>query len=593
MAPKRPLDVVLCWHLHQPEYRDLDTGEYVLPWTYLHVIKDYVDMIAHLERYPDARAVFNFSPVLLEQIEDYAAQARDMLEHDIPGRDPHLGALYATKPPPAATARAALIVAWLNAHKDRMIGRYPAYTRLTELATAVKHDERSACFLSDQYCADLITWHHLAWLGDTVKRSDTRVKRLLRKEVMFTHGDRRELLQVIEELLSQVLGRYRRLLDTGQIEISVSPYAHPMVPLLTDIRCAREAMPDAALPNPEAYPDGRERARFHIERARQVHTRIFGSAPLGCWPSEGGVSDAALELLGEAGFQWAASGDSVLHNSLAHQARASAQEDGDDQKTVEDQGVDCIHRPYRFGDASPWVFFRDDGLSDLIGFDYSSWHGDDAVANFAHHLENIGNACEMSLERGYGEDGGGGVVSIILDGENAWEHYPDNGYYFLDALYAQLSTNPRLRLRTFAEIVAERRENAPQPLDRLIAGSWVYGTFSTWIGSPDKNRGWELLIAAKARYDEITKNGHLSVDAAAAAAQQLAICEGSDWFWWFGDYNSADSVASFESLYRRHLTNLYAALGEEPPAELSRVISLGHGDPEGGGSMRRGSDSDA
>jgi alpha-amylase/alpha-mannosidase (GH57 family) len=176
------------------------------------------------------------------------------------------------------------------------------------------------------------------------------------------------------------------------------------------------------------------------------------------------------------------------------------------------------------------------------------------------------------------------VVSVILDGENAWEYYPDNGHYFLDALYAALSSHPTLRISTFAEQAAHAPAKA---MKRLAAGSWVYGSFSTWIGSADKNRGWDYLVAAKQAYDSVVAAGRLNADQLALATRQLAVCEGSDWFWWFGDYNPSSSVSDFEQLYRAQLRELYRLLGVAPPALLDVPLSSGGGWAENAGTMRR------
>jgi len=225
-------------------------------------------------------------------------------------------------------------------------------------------------------------------------------------------------------------------------------------------------------------------------------------------------------------------------------------------------------------------FFRDDGLSDLVGFTYSTWHADDAVANLVHHLKTIAT--------NVGKKANEYVVSIILDGENAWEYYPENGYYFLNAVYKQIAEHPQLNLTTFSRCLDQHVPIIP--LSHVVAGSWVYGTFSTWIGDADKNRAWDMLGDAKRAFDRVTANGQLSGEARKSAEIQLAICEGSDWFWWFGDYNPGDTVSDFDHLYRMQLVNLYEILGEEPPDYLSHAFAHGGGTPQLGGVMRRGSE---
>ncbi|MFP5350579.1 MAG: glycoside hydrolase [Gammaproteobacteria bacterium] len=560
MSVDSRLRVVLCWHMHQPQYRDMVGGEYQLPWVYLHVVKDYVDMAAHLEANPNARAVVNFAPILLEQIDDYAKQLHGFLHDGRAIHDPILAALVQPALPVDIEARLPLIKACLRANEARLIARFPAYKHLAEMAAWLIAHPASAGYVSDQFLADLIVWHHLAWLGETVRRTDTRVQRLITKAAGFTLHDRRELLHVIHELVAGIIARYRALATQGRIELSMTPYAHPILPLLIDLNVAREAMPDAPLPVLARYPDGLERARWHLREGIDVFKRFFGMTPRGCWPSEGALSNATLELLAEFGFAWTASGEGVLRHTLAADTDASA-------KSKED----WLYLPYQTAHGLK-CFFRDDGLSDLIGFTYATWHGDDAVNNLVHQLEQI---AERSRDRPR-------VVAIIMDGENAWEHYPENAYHFLSALYRRLGDHPRLALSTFSECL----DVPAAPLPRLVAGSWVYGTLSTWIGDRDKNRGWDMLGDAAHAY--AARVGSLSLAAQAQARQQLAICEGSDWFWWFGDYNPASTVSDFERLFRLHLTNLYQLLGTMPPEYLSSVFTRGAGAPMHGGTMRPG-----
>lgn len=571
MSAETRLNVVLCWHMHQPQYCDMVSGEYLQPWTYLHAIKDYVDMAAHIEATPGAKAVVNFAPILLDQIADYAGQVRSFLREGKAIRDPLLAALATASLPVEAEARLALVKAGLRANQTRLIDRFPAYKKLAELGRWCSGHGELLGYVSDQFVVDILVWYHLAWLGETVRRADTRVRELMDKGGGYSLHDRRILMTIIGELLSGVIDRYARLAKAGKIEISVTPYAHPIVPLLLDLHSAREAMPDMPLPRLDSYPGGAERADWHLREAVNTCQQYFGFRPQGCWPSEGGVSTATLKLLHEHGFRWAASGESVLFHSLAH-----------DPKANDAPREQSLYRPYRVQKGGTACFFRDDGLSDMIGFTYSDWHADDAVANLVHHLENIAAAGEPDPKR---------IVSIILDGENAWEHYPENGYYFLSALYRRLSKHPRIRLTTFAEYLDSGGE--PAPLTGLVAGSWVYGTFSTWIGDKDKNRAWDMLGDAKRMFDDIASGGRVESNQLAAAQHQLAICEGSDWFWWFGDYNPADTVHDFDRLYRMHLANLYQLLGKEPPEYLTHAFSHGSTGPgpAHGGVMRHGQQS--
>jgi alpha-amylase/alpha-mannosidase (GH57 family) len=318
-------------------------------------------------------------------------------------------------------------------------------------------------------------------------------------------------------------------------------------------------MPNAVMPELDAYPGGADRVAWHIEKGLQTFKRFFGYKPKGCWPSEGSICEQTLQVLANHGFSWTASGGSVLHNSL---------------NLPENSKPYSIHHPFKLKKIKIACFFRDDGLSDLIGFEYSKWHADDAVGHLIHHLENIA-AHEPDA-----------VTSIIMDGENAWEYFHDNGYHFLSALYHRLANHPAIELTTFSECL--KNKAVVKPLSKLMAGSWVYGTFSTWIGNADKNRGWDMLGDVKKAYDQTLSSKRLTDKQINAAQIQLAVCEGSDWFWWFGDYNPGEAVSNFEKQFRLNLANLYKLLDEEPPAYLALSFTQGSGDPAMGGAMRPG-----
>ena len=556
------LNVVLYWHMHQPEYRDLRNGEYHLPWTYLHTIKDYVDMAAHIENSPAAKAVVNFAPVLLEQIDDYAHQLDDYLNHGKALRDPLLSALADPVMLLDDEHRLFLLKSCLRANKERLVNRYPVFKTLSKMAESALVNKSTLCYHSEQFFVDLLVWYHLAWTAETVIESDQRLKNLIKKKKNFTIHDRHLLIEIYSELIGGVIGRYKKLAEAGRIELSMTPYAHPIVPLLIDIKSAQQAMPDAELPLSEEYPDGLARSRWHMQKGIEVFKKFFGFEPKGCWPSEGSISKETIQLCSELNIKWIASGESVLRNSL---------------KKSSIEAADCLHSAYQLQSTTNSCFFRDDGLSDLIGFKYSTWHADDAVANLLVNLESIAEKCA---------DNPDAIVSIILDGENAWEYYPQNGFHFLNALYDKLSQHKKLKLTTYSDYLESHTEK--KVLKDIVAGSWVYGTFSTWIGEKDKNRAWDMLVEAKHAYDKVIQNNTLSEAEVKTANMQLATCESSDWFWWFGEYNSSDSVAAFDEQYRLHLGNLYQLLKIEPPEYLNHAFSFGTGDPAVGGAMLPG-----
>jgi alpha-amylase/alpha-mannosidase (GH57 family) len=566
------MKVVFLWHMHQPDYRNIMTGEYYFPWTYLHALKDYVDMVAHLEAQPKARAVFNFAPILLEQLDDYAQQIALYLSKKEKIKDAVLSSLVDENLPLAGTAEFILLAKkYLRANRQRMIERFPIYHELANIADALTEASSIAKYLNEQFLIDLGFWYHLSWLSETLRRSDYRVQAWQNKGRGFTWQDRLDLVTLIGEEISSIGPRYKALYEKGQIELCMSPYAHPILPLLLDINTARQAWPEVTLPIATNYAGGEARAKWHLAQGVKTFEHYFGHKPRGCWPSEGSVSDDTLKLVQEAGFDWVATGDSVLHNTLRHA----------DNKIIADDLVErkaCLHRPYQFAEHKVNCFFRDDGLSDLIGFKYATWHSDDAVGDLINHMVNIATACDNPKNS---------VISVIMDGENAWEYFPENAYYFLAQLYERIGEHPLLELTTYSELL-DKQKPEPLVMPHVVAGSWVYGNFSTWIGDKDKNRGWDMLCEAKLATDHALATKKYTKSELVHIEKQLALCEGSDWFWWFGGYNPAQSVSDFEYLYRQHLKNLYHLIRVAEPEYLNMVISVGGGDPATGGVMRQG-----
>lgn len=515
--------VVLLWHLHQPEYRA--GGAPLQPWSYLHGLRGYADMAAHLEAVSGARAVVNFSPVLLDQLLDCAQDARDVLA-GAPARVEPLLAALAADPPPAA--REAVIGACLRAHPHHGYGRFPEYARLANQAAAARQQGAQAVAgLPAELITDLVVWYHLLWMGEHARRNDARVTALMMLGGGYGPRQRRALLELVADTLGGLLPRYAALAHSGRVELSATPYFHPLLPLLLDFDSAREASPEIEVPA-QNYPGGGERARWHLQAARQRFEDLFGVAPRGCWPSEGALSDAALDAIRAAGFAWTAGGEAQWAASLERHQLPPATPRG-----LRVRGLDC--------------WFRDDGLSDRIGFVYKDWAPADAVADLVAHLER---SAQERREP---------AILLALDGENPWEWYRDLGIDFVRGLYTALATHPRLRLATMSEVLDGR---TLPPARGVVAGSWVHGQLTTWIGHPDKNRAWEMLIAAKRAYDR-------TPNPSAEAQRALGACEGSDWMWWPGAHNPSAAVLDFDALLRAHLRELYRALGLTAPPELA------------------------
>ena len=547
-------DLAFLWHMHQPDYRHPETGEFLLPWVFLHAIKDYTDMAAHLEHHPHIRCTVNFVPVLLDQITDYAEQFASGQ-----WRDPLLR--IAAMPDPlqlSAEEQTWLLDMAFRCHAPTMLEPFAHYRRLRDILDYVRsHDGNGLSYLSGHFFADLATWYLLAWTGESLRRSGTVIPQLMAKGESFSAADRQALLAELGVAVSGLLPRYRALAESGRVELCCTPGTHPLAPLLIDFNAAREAWPDCPLPAAPVYPGGRTRSEAHLAAARHCHQQHFGQPPAGLWPAEGALSAPFLKQIAAAGFSWTASSHGVLKHSAGDQARTN----------VAWQAPADVE-----GDLT--VFFRNEHLSDLIGFEYCKWHGRDAAQHFMTELK------ALHLQDNHN------LIPVFLDGENAWEYYPYNAWYFFNDLYCALEKNPAIRTVTLSEAAVSQRDRR-QRLPRLTAGSWVFGTLSTWIGNPDKNRAWEMLCAVKQCADRALDSDRLDAAAQAEVLRRLAVCESSDWFWWLGDYNSPQSVACFDQLFRENLKALYRLLELPLPANLEHAISKGGGAPESGGTMRR------
>jgi alpha-amylase/alpha-mannosidase (GH57 family) len=546
MANQAQALVTLLWHMHQPDYRDPSRGGvFRQPWVYLHALKDYTDMATHLERHPRVRATFNFSGVLLDQLRDYENQCQTRN-----WRDPLIMALaQTTNQPFSSEQRAYLADQCLRLKRETMVRPYAGYARLEPVFERARLDgHRALVDLPDQRFRDLVIWYHLAWLGECVKRTHPTARRLLQKAENFSAQDRDDLVDLIVELLREVLPRYGALLARKQIEISMTPYGHPLAPLLIDFSGARELEPATQLPRAERYPGGLDRMRWHIREAVRICNDCFGASPKGLWPAEAAVCDDFIRLVAAEGFEWIASNEGVLSASTK----------------ATDAGIrSAVGRTYHLaGLDSPVIVFRNARISENFGFEYGKRKPESAVA---HVMEEIAAARA-------GSSRGSALVNIILDGENAWEHYPANAYEFFEQLYAALASSPDLELRTISSATQAVAE-PPASIRHLVPGSWVMGGFSLWIGDTYRNRAWDFLCEAKRAVDERLAQGNVTAEQRRQIELQLARCEASDWFWWLGFDEPVDPVIEFDRQFREHLALLYALIGTAPPLALTQPLS--------------------
>ena len=508
------LYVAFLWHMHQPWYLDPESGVFTLPWVRLHGTKDYLDMAVLVKEFPAIRAVINVTPALLEQIELYGRGTQD--EHQ----------MLCRKPAESLTAQEVcrFLEIGFKGIAERIIHPYPRYFEL--LAKAQRRQPFSV-----QEVRDLQVWSNLAWMDPRWRREDPVIGQLVKKESRFTEQEKEILLRTQLDLLAQIIPTYRALQETGQIEISTSPWAHPILPLLHNTDVARQTNP--GMPLPAGRFKRPEDAAWHLETAVSRYKDWFGQPPKGLWPSEGSVSQEIVPAVAQAGFQWMAIDEEILWKSLGAVSRTA------------------LYRPYhlQIGDRSVQSVFRDHVLSDRIGFVYNGWPPEQAAEDFLDRLKEIERACSQQAAPS--------LVLVALDGENAWESYPEDGEPFLRALYGRLSRESAIRCCTVSEYL--QVHPAQEKLPALASGSWIRGEFSTWIGHPFQNRAWEELEKAR-RFIGPQKS------------RSMAIAEGSDWFWWLGPEHSSPDDPVFDRLFRMHLKKAYQEAQRFPPESLEQPI---------------------
>jgi len=547
-SPK--IRLVLLWHMHQPFYKDMVTDEYRLPWVRLHALKDYYGMVKLLDEFPEVHQNFNLVPSLVAQIQDYVSGH---------AHDPFFDLIAKPANELTAADRRFALQYLFQANPVNMIGRYPRYRELWEKyrSTSDRPEGPESYFVARDY-ADLQVLSQLAWF-DEFFLADSDIAALVQKGEDFTRDDQQLVTAREREILAKVLPAYAEAVRRGGIELSATPFYHPILPLLCDTNTGAESSPGLALPTRRfRHPDD---ASLQIQRALDSHQALFGVRPKGLWPSEGSVSEEALKLACREGIEWMATDEGVLGRSLDFNL---ARHNGD-HLTVD--GAERLYNIYRYekDETRMHLLFRDHRLSDLIGFVYSGMPAQDA-AN--HLIRNIKESAQPLLDQGKNA-----VVSIILDGENAWEYYPQSGREFLRRFYDALQRDELIEPVTISEAIARHNEADFGELHRLVPGSWIDANFNVWIGAPEDNRAWDLLAEARDYYDHHANR--VSEAQRQIAWEELLIAEGSDWNWWYGPEHHSANDRDFDELYRKHLSNVYHALEGIPPEELNTPIMSG------------------
>ncbi|MDH6059372.1 glycoside hydrolase [Chrysosporum bergii ANA360D] len=548
-----PLHIAFVWHQHQPLYKSPDSGvsvstsqHYRLPWVRLHGTKDYLDLILILEKYPKLHQTVNLVPSLILQLEDYIAGT---------AFDPYLTASLTPNEKISQEQREFIIQHFFDANHHTLIDPHPRYA---ELYQQRQEKGQAWCLANWQLpdYTDLLAWHNLAWI-DPLFWDDPEIAAWLKQGRNFTLSDRQRIYSKQREILSRIIPQHRKMQAAGQLEVTTTPYTHPILPLLADTNSGQVAVPGMKLPQHRFQ--WVEDIPRHLRKAWEIYIDRFGQEPKGLWPSEQSVSPEILPYIIKQGFEWICSDEAVLGWSLQHFFHR------DGAGNV--QEPELLYRPYRLetpaGDLA--IVFRDHRLSDLIGFTYGSMPPKQAAAELVGHLQAI---AKMQRESHSPQPW---LVTIALDGENCWEFYPQDGKPFLEALYESLSKETRLKLVTVSEFIQQFPPTATIPGEQLHSGSWVDGSFTTWIGDPVKNRAWDYLAHAR---ETLAKHPEATEENNPEAWEALYAAEGSDWFWWFGEGHSSNQDAIFDQLFREHLSGIYKALNEPAPSYLQQPLEI-------------------
>ena len=549
---ERKLNIAFLWHMHQPYYKNPFSGVYTLPWVRLHGVKDYLDTLMMLEEFPDIRQTFNVVPSLLEQLNDYTENN---------AVDRHLELTLKSPADLTADEKMFVVEYFFLANWDTMVRPYPRYYELL-VKRGLRYSKadigRTIRYFTEQDIRDLQVLFNLSWIDPMLRDRDPFLKELLHKQRDYTEEEKVILINKQFEILNQIIPEYSKLATSGQIEISVSPFYHPILPLLWNTDSARIAMPRVKLPKKRfSHP---EDAIQQIRMGLSFFEKIFGFAAKGMWPSEGSVSEEVAAAISAEGIQWIATDEEVLSRSIDKPLRSN-------EGNVID--ADALYRPYQYAGLS--LFFRDHSLSDQIGFVYSGWSAEKAVDDFIGRLVQIRDS--LPADRPH-------IVPVILDGENAWEYYQNDGQDFLRALYAALSKDQRFKTVTMSDYVGENGKG--EVLNKLHAGSWINSDFHVWIGHEEDNLSWDYLSQTRDDLEAYAKS-HPEADLS-EAWKAIYAAEGSDWNWWYGDEHTTESAVEFDELFRGYLMKVYSVIGSTLPANLYVPILLEDGKvvPESG-----------
>ncbi len=523
----KTLKLAFLWHMHQPYYKDDKDNQTAMPWVFLHSIKDYYDIPWYGSKFKNVKATYNLVPSLIFQIESYIQDtANDKLLETL---KLDIGNLSKND---LEYLQSYLFLA----NEKNMIKPIKRYY---ELYLKYKTHKTISDF-SHNELLDLEVLFLLSWCGNYLRQNNKFVKLLLEKEQHYTQNEKTNLIKELINFMPTILEFYKNQVNEGKITLCTTPYYHPITPLLLDMKSAQHAKPNVTLPKVSSnfHEYGVKNTQFAIEYFK----KLFGKKPSGFWPAEGSVSFQTAELFAQHDLKWFCTDEEILY------------------KTLNDRTKLNIYKNYNLYTANGdiQIRFRDHYLSDAIGFDFSQKSPKDSAIEFVKHLKNIYDNCNFSP-----------LVNVILDGENAWEFFPNNASDFFHELYTLFEKTPWLQTVTMDEISNDKEIDTVN-ISHLGTGSWIHGNFDIWIGSKQKNQAWELLDITKKDFEKEKNN--LDIQTINLIEKEFMIALGSDWFWWYGDDHFTVQAKEFDELFRKHLINIYQYLNIEIPKKIVTPI---------------------
>ena len=542
MSQNKKLSIAFYWHMHQPVYQLTPTGDYLMPWVRLHAVKDYLDMAMWVKKFDNLKLNFNLVPVLLDSIIEYAERNA----HDIHSR-------MTIIPQDEFTNEDKLFILtnFFDANYQTMILPNEEYHRLYKIVQSDETNDTS--ILTNQEYADLTALFNLAWIDPSYKTSNHELKELVKKGKNYTLEDRIRIIEIQREIIKKIIPTLKNFVKQNKIEITTSPYYHPILPILLDYRNIKKNVVDDEISNLKTELDAKLQTKMALDRIEE----IFGKRPRGIWPSEQCVNGKTLDMLSSLGIEWSISDEGILANSInfefEHDFKAYVQDPYHLLKTYR----------YKTKNSDIKMIFRESTIPNLISFEYQN-HNPIATANDLYdRIKMIQSKILSSPDEEH-------LLTIALDGENCWENYLEDGASFLKTLYTLITEDNTLETVLISDYLENTKED--KTLNKIASGSWINRNFKLWIDEPVKDLAWTYLRRVRKDFSDFVKREPLNPNIE-KARKELFICEGSDWFWWYGEPNDSGRDNIFDFIYRNHLKNIYKYLGLDCPTYLDDPLS--------------------